>query len=70
MNTTAPGREQKKTYTAKAQVNAYSSTGTSCSFCWFVSITYPTLKGMTTKDEAAFQEHLKKAHGLRPEILP
>jgi hypothetical protein len=70
MNTTAPEGEQKKAYTAKAQVNAYSSGSTSCSFCWFVLITYPTLKAMTLKDEAAFQEHLKKAHGLSPEIQP
>jgi hypothetical protein len=69
MNTTASGGQQgKKTYSAKAQVEAES--GTRCSFCWFVMITYPKLKEMTPRDEAAFQEHLRKAHGLRPEILP
>jgi len=69
MNTTASGGEQeRKVYSAKAQFKAHS--GTRCSFCWFVMATYPTLKGMTPRDEAAFQEHLVKAHGLRPEILP
>jgi hypothetical protein len=69
MNTTASGGEQqRKAYSAQAQFKAYSST--SCSFCWFVQTTYPTFKGMTPKDESAFQEHLRKAHGLRPEIQP
>ena len=68
MNTTTSGGEQgRKAYSAKAQLKAHS--GTRCSFCWFVMTTYPTLKGMTPRDEAAFQEHLRKAHGLKPEIL-
>jgi len=68
MNTTAPGREQRrKGYAANVQIRTHS--GTSCSFCWFVLTTYPTLQGMTPRDEAAFQEHLTKAHGLKPEIV-
>jgi hypothetical protein len=69
MNTTESGGEREgKAYAAKLQTKAPSTA--SCSFCWFVLNTYPTLEGMTPRDGAVFQEHLKKAHGLEPEILP
>ena len=69
MNTIASsGGQERKSYSGKASFNAHS--GTSCSFCWFVLMTYPTLKSMTLNDEAAFKEHLRKAHGLRSEIQP
>jgi hypothetical protein len=69
MNTTGSvGEREKKAYSTKLQAKTSSSTG--CSFCWLALATYPTLKGMTPRDGAAFQEHLKKAHGLTPEILP
>ncbi len=69
MNSIAPGREaDRKAYTAKVQAKAQSST--SCSFCWFVLTIYPTLKGMTPRDDTTFREHLKNAHALKQEILP
>jgi hypothetical protein len=68
MNTTASGGKQNRSaYSANLQTKGHS--GTSCSFCWFVMSTYPTLKGMTPTDGVAFSVHLKKTHGLRPEIL-
>jgi hypothetical protein len=69
MNTAAPGKETEgKVYSAKVEAKAQSST--SCAFCWFVLTIYPSLKGMTARDEATFTEHLKKAHGLKQEIAP
>jgi hypothetical protein len=40
----------------------------SCSFCYFVLGTYPTLSGMTEVDTETFRSHLQKAHGLKDEI--
>jgi len=69
MNGTASGREaESKASSARVQAKAHSSTG--CSFCWFVLTIYPTLKDMTPRDGATFREHLRKAHGLKREILP
>jgi hypothetical protein len=64
MNSSIPSGEEteKKAQSVDAQAKAQS--GTSCSFCWFVLAVYPSLKGMTEKDNATFREHLKKAHGL------
>jgi hypothetical protein len=67
MNTSTPGKEtQKKSDTAKVQARAQH--GTSCPFCGFVLALYPTLKGMTERDGETFRDHLKKSHGLKPEI--
>jgi hypothetical protein len=69
MNTTASGgKHNKRAYSAETQTKGQS--GTSCLFCWFVMNTYPSLKGMTPTDGLAFSAHLKKAHGLGPDILP
>jgi hypothetical protein len=68
MSTTSSGETGRKTYSAKVQAKAHSSS--SCSFCWFVLAIYPTLKGMTPKDSTTFQEHLTKVHGLTREITP
>ena len=59
---------QKKAYSTNVQAKAQSSS--TCSFCWYVLSIYPTLKDMTPKDTATFQEHLTKAHGLSREIAP
>ena len=67
MNSSTSGEEAgKRPYSAKVQAKAHSSTG--CSFCWFVLTLYPTLKGMTERDSATFEEHLRKSHGLKKEI--
>jgi hypothetical protein len=67
MKSTESGKEtERKGYSAKVQAKAQSST--SCSFCWFVLTLYPTLNGLTPRDEATYREHLKKAHGLSEEI--
>ena len=58
----------KKTYSVNIQVKAPSST--SCSFCWFMLATYPTLKGMTDRDSSTYKTHLQKDHGLMGEIQP
>jgi len=55
-----------KAYSVNIQVKAPSST--SCSFCWFILMTYPTLKGMTERDGSTFKTHLQKEHGLKSEI--
>jgi hypothetical protein len=69
MNSTASGKgTERKAYTAKVQTKAHSNSD--CPFCWFVQTLYPTLKGMTPRDGATFNEHLKKSHGLKQEILP
>jgi hypothetical protein len=69
MSSTSFGRDREsKALSAKVQADAQSNSG--CSFCWFVLAIYPTLKGMTPRDTTTFQEHLKKAHGLRDEISP
>ncbi len=69
MSSTSFGRDEEgKAFSAKVQAKAKSSSG--CSFCWFVLAIYPTLKGMTPRDTTTFQEHLRKAHGLRHEIAP
>ena len=47
-----------------------SRSGSGCSFCWFVIKVYPNLGRMSSRDAVLFTEHLKKAHGLRDEILP
>ena len=61
-------RDGKKSYSCQGPDKAQSRL--SCPFCWFVLTIYPTLKGMTPRDEATFSEHLKKSHGLKQEILP
>jgi|HubBroStandDraft_1064217.scaffolds.fasta_scaffold340593_1 hypothetical protein len=67
MTTTESGEEaQRKPYSAKVDVGAYSST--SCAFCWFFLTIYPTLEGMVPNDKAIFAAHLKKSHGLGGEI--
>jgi hypothetical protein len=67
MNSTASGGEtERKARSAKVQIKAHANT--SCSFCWFVLTIYPTLKGMTPRDDTTFREHLKSAHGLKQEI--
>jgi hypothetical protein len=58
----------KKAYSVNVQVRAQSST--SCSLCYFFLTLYPTLKGMTERDDATFKAHLQKAHGLMEEIQP
>jgi len=69
MNTAASGKEtERKVYSVKVEAKAQSST--SCAFCWFVLTIYPSLKGMTPRDEATFAEHLRKAHGLKRDIIP
>jgi hypothetical protein len=67
MNGTASGSgTEKKAYSAR--VHARPKSSTECSFCWFVLTLYPTLKGMTPRDDATFREHLRQVHGLREEI--
>ena len=67
MDIAASGKETgKKGYSAEVKAKSHSST--SCSFCWFVLTIYPSLRGMTPRDEATFREHLKKAHGLIEKI--
>lgn len=66
MKDTASGRDSGKTYSANVHGKAGSST--SCAFCWFVLNVYPTLKGMTPRDDATFREHLKQSHGLADDI--
>jgi hypothetical protein len=67
MTTTESGEEtQSKSYSAKVRVKAYSNT--SCAFCWFFLTIYPTLQGMSTRDDAIYSAHLKKSHGLSGEI--
>jgi hypothetical protein len=58
----------RKAYAVNIQAKAQSST--SCSFCWFMVITYPTMKGMTERDAGTFRAHLQKAHALKDEIQP
>ena len=58
--------DTRKAFAANVQVKAQSST--SCSFCWFVMTIYPTLSGMIERDSDTFRLHLKKAHGLKPDI--
>ena len=60
------GNGGRKAYSVNIQVKAQSST--SCSFCWFVVTLYPTLKGMTDRDQSTFRAHLQKTHGLKEEI--
>ena len=50
------------------QEKAKAKSGVTCSFCWFVLTIYPTLKGMTERDEATYREHLETVHGLSQEI--
>ena len=58
----------KKTFSVNVQVKAQSSS--SCSLCFFFLTLYPTLKGMTEKDNATFKVHLQKTHGLMEDIQP
>jgi hypothetical protein len=58
----------RKAYSAHIHFKAQSSTG--CSFCCFVLTIYPTLKGMTERDNATFKTHLQNTHGLKEEIQP
>lgn len=51
-------------------VHAKVQSGKSCSFCWFVLHIYPTLRGMSPRDQSTYKVHLEKAHGLRDEIQP
>ena len=67
-NAADAGIGDRKAYSASIRVKVPSSG--SCSFCWFVLTIYPTLKDMTPRDGATFREHLRKAHGLKREILP
>ena len=60
------GNGGRKTYSVHVHAKAQSST--SCSFCWFVLTLYPTLEGMTERDNTTFRAHLQKSHGLEPEI--
>jgi hypothetical protein len=67
MTNAVSGEEtQGKTYSAKIHVKSYSAA--SCAFCWFFLTIYPTLEGMSPRDEAIYSAHLKKAHGLTGEI--
>ena len=69
MKSSASGEEmRKKSYSTGVQDNAQSSD--SCPFCCFVLTIYPTLKGLTPRDDEMFREHLTLSHGLREEILP
>ena len=65
-NPANPVNHGRKAYSVNIQVKTPSST--SCSFCWFILTTYPTLKGMTERDSSTFKSHLQKEHGLREEI--
>ena len=65
-NAANTGNGGRKAYAVNIQAKAQSST--SCSFCWFMLTTYPTLTGMTERDSDTFKAHLQKAHGLREEI--
>lgn len=62
------GKGKRNTYAVNLQAKSPSSA--SCSFCWFVLTTYPSLRGMTESDSATFRSHLEKEHGLRQEIQP
>lgn len=66
--TSSGGETERKAFSAKVQPNGQSTSA--CSFCWFVLTIYPTLKGMTPRDTATFQEHLRKVHGLKHDIAP
>ena len=70
MNSSNPFGEEAAKSGNKADTRAKASPSAGCSFCGFVTRLYPTLRGMTTMDEAVFREHLKKAHGLKKEISP
>lgn len=58
----------RKTYSAKVQLKAQSSTG--CAFCWFVLNLYPTLTSMSERDHSTYKAHLERSHGLCSEIQP
>jgi hypothetical protein len=67
MTSAVSGEEtQRKAYSAKVHVKAYSSA--SCAFCWFFLTIYPSLEGMSPKDEVLYSAHLTKTHGLSGEI--
>lgn len=51
-------------------IHAKAQSSNSCSFCWFVLTVYPTLRGMTPRDESTYTAHLQKSHGLQAEIDP
>lgn len=70
MNSSNPFGEEAAKDGHKVDAQAKARPGAGCTFCGFVTKLYPTLKGMTAMDEAVFREHLKKAHGLKKEILP
>jgi hypothetical protein len=52
------------------RVESQSQTRSKCAFCDFVLILYPLLKGMTSRDQGTFTDHLRKSHGLKEEISP
>lgn len=56
------GKNGTKAYTVNLQARAQSTS--SCAFCWFVVAVYPTLQGMTSRDESTYRSHLQKSHGL------
>ena len=56
----------RKLYTAEVQ--ARTTSNTSCAFCWFVLQINPTLKNLSPRDTTTFAAHLKKSHGLQEEI--
>ena len=56
------GNNGRKAYTVNVHAKAQSTS--SCSFCWFVVAVYPTLQGMTPRDESTYRSHLQKSHGL------
>jgi len=69
MRRSASGKEtERKAFASNTQGKDRSNSP--CSFCAFVLTIYPSLKGMTPRDEATFREHLRASHGLKNEIFP
>ena len=66
--TEIPNKVAGRPYSAKVEFKAQSST--TCSFCWFVLMSYPSLTGMTERDHETYNAHLQKSHGLQGEIEP
>jgi len=50
-------------------VQAKTPSTNCCSFCWFILTAYPSLDGMTPRDDATFKAHLLKSHGWQEDIL-
>jgi hypothetical protein len=70
MNASGHFRKAATKKPSSAKVAAQMASGFDCTFCWFVLTLYPALTGMNDGDAATYKDHLKKAHGLRKEILP